>query len=696
MAQRSRPSWAGALAVLILAGAFAYPALFPSADDGGSAARQLTPEPDTRATANTIAAEAEVEPDTAPALPEHAPWIQYAAACVGCARPADADAAAALDAALDAAPDGWQPWDDSAQDVDFSPVEAADDADACAGNEEEEALVLADGARFPVTVAIAGAQWLARARSAVFVALNGANEGVFVRYDPRAACHARVARVAARALSASADIDLRLPLRLYGNTGRPVPNGAREGGAAVTQGGFFLHVLLDQEVWVWPGVHVGFSWRSGGVTFTTAKLSPRVFALTGLLSKRECTEAIESGRSTMVRSPEKHYAPGFDNYRTSTTGYFPHASDIARRLKTLEHQMSRLPSLAYVEDAQLLRYEPGQWYKKHNDYYHNYHPRRGEPDRRKLAAQQRLGGAALLAQRAGVPLAQEDPAGALEAFAAFARDALDAHTQGTTKKRLPVSVKVMRPADGEDDGGNSFQRALCRAALDDADARKALEAGAHGDGWANWVAENVRRQSTGLVLAMLDERPELLQQALAPAWARAVAARTTGGAGGAAAGSAASSGVLSYHAHLTACAASNRAAAAAQGKGGDDPDAQARLPAPFKFVEPNRHVTLLFYLNDVDGGETVFPQSPNRATFDQHTGAFSARRPVHEGMGECSRGLAVSPIAGGAALFYSKLPTGENDPHSEHGGCPPKKGIKWASNGFMWNVPHRDGYQYFR
>ena len=58
-----------------------------------------------------------------------------------------------------------------------------------------------------------------------------------------------------------------------------------------------------------------------------------------------------------------------------------------------------------------------------------------------------------------------------------------------------------------------------------------------------------------------------------------------------------------------------------------------------------------------------------------------------------SYGLAVSPIAGGAALFYSKLPTGENDPHSEHGGCPPKKGIKWASNGFMWNVPHRDGYQ---
>ncbi len=88
--------------------------------------------------------------------------------------------------------------------------------------------------------------------------------------------------------------------------------------------------------------------------------------LTDVLTDAECARAIEGGKSTMVRSPEKHYSPGYENYRTSTTGYFPRgAAKIAKRLKDLEHQVSRLPSLGYVEDAQLLRYEPGQWHKKH-------------------------------------------------------------------------------------------------------------------------------------------------------------------------------------------------------------------------------------------------------------------------------------------------------------------------------------------
>ena len=35
-----------------------------------------------------------------------------------------------------------------------------------------------------------------------------------------------------------------------------------------------------------------------------------------------CT-APYAGRPSLYRSPERHYAPGYENYRTSTTGHFP-------------------------------------------------------------------------------------------------------------------------------------------------------------------------------------------------------------------------------------------------------------------------------------------------------------------------------------------------------------------------------------
>merc|ERR1712190_507959 len=101
-----------------------------------------------------------------------------------------------------------------------------------------------------------------------------------------------------------------------------------------------------------------------------------------------------------------------------------------------------------------------------------------------------------------------------------------------------------------------------------------------------------------------------------------------------------------------------------------------------RFVQPNRHCTMLFYINNVvEGGETVFPK------------AVTSQAPrIHRpGMPDCSRGLSVSPHAYAAALFYHKHGDGTNDPRSAHGGCPPVRGEKWAINSFMWNVPFHEG-----
>merc|ERR1712039_50460 len=102
--------------------------------------------------------------------------------------------------------------------------------------------------------------------------------------------------------------------------------------------------------------------------------------------------------------------------------------------------------------------------------------------------------------------------------------------------------------------------------------------------------------------------------------------------------------------------------------------------APERFVQPNRHVTMLVYLNEVqEGGETVFPKAP--------VAKQNPKPIVRPGMPDCSRGLTVAPYALGAAMFYHKHGDGTNDPLSAHGGCPPLRGDKWAINSFMWNVP---------
>ncbi|KAH9178446.1 hypothetical protein AeNC1_017459, partial [Aphanomyces euteiches] len=77
----------------------------------------------------------------------------------------------------------------------------------------------------------------------------------------------------------------------------------------------------------------------------------------------------------------------------------------------------------------------------------------------------------------------------------------------------------------------------------------------------------------------------------------------------------------------------------------------------------------------------VFPLSKERLATDIE----------RTGMDECSRGLAVPPLKLHAALFYSQTGENELDPMSNHGGCPPAKGVKYGANLFMWNMDADEG-----
>lgn len=88
----------------------------------------------------------------------------------------------------------------------------------------------------------------------------------------------------------------------------------------------------------------------------------------------------------------------------------------------------------------------------------------------------------------------------------------------------------------------------------------------------------------------------------------------------------------------------------------------------------NRMITVFWYLSDVEeGGETVFPR-------------FNGGPPPRN-MSDCNVGLKVKPVRGKVIIFYSLKADGSLDPLSLHGACPVKKGIKWAANKWVWNLP---------
>ncbi|KAM6927973.1 transmembrane prolyl 4-hydroxylase [Xenentodon cancila] len=98
-----------------------------------------------------------------------------------------------------------------------------------------------------------------------------------------------------------------------------------------------------------------------------------------------------------------------------------------------------------------------------------------------------------------------------------------------------------------------------------------------------------------------------------------------------------------------------------------------------------RYITVLFYLNSVDGGgETAFPVADNR-TYDEvsliqnDVDLLDTRR-------NCDKSnLRVRPTKGTAVFWYNYLSdgkgwVGEQDEYALHGGCVVTHGTKWVAN----------------
>ncbi|KAJ8367016.1 hypothetical protein AAFF_G00333900 [Aldrovandia affinis] len=101
-----------------------------------------------------------------------------------------------------------------------------------------------------------------------------------------------------------------------------------------------------------------------------------------------------------------------------------------------------------------------------------------------------------------------------------------------------------------------------------------------------------------------------------------------------------------------------------------------------------RYITVLFYLNSVEGGgETTFPVADNR-TYEE-VSLIQNDVDLLDTRKHCDKGnLRVKPTKGTAVFWYNYLSdgkgwVGEQDEYSLHGGCVVTRGIKWIANNWI-------------
>nr|XP_015203776.1 PREDICTED: transmembrane prolyl 4-hydroxylase [Lepisosteus oculatus] len=101
-----------------------------------------------------------------------------------------------------------------------------------------------------------------------------------------------------------------------------------------------------------------------------------------------------------------------------------------------------------------------------------------------------------------------------------------------------------------------------------------------------------------------------------------------------------------------------------------------------------RYITVLFYLNTVDGGgETAFPVADNR-TYEELS-LIQNDIDLLDTRKNCDKGnLRVRPTQGTAIFWYNYLSdgkgwVGELDEYSLHGGCVVTQGTKWVANNWI-------------
>ncbi|KAH9125461.1 hypothetical protein LEN26_009565 [Aphanomyces euteiches] len=527
----------------------------------------------------------------------------------------------------------------------------------------------------------------------VLMMLNGQNDGVVMNWskDSGDNCLHSLTATAAAALGANPDY-FPNGLRLYNSMGRAIAT------AEELDVERLAYILVDFQLWVWPGIRVGHKRTVDGVTMTTLSLSPLVYDVEGFFTAEEAEAIITHGMQKLERSPVINYYDDREDggeTRTSSTTFF-YDSIFTRNLK--------------VRGANLTR----QLFRKHFDYF-KYKKFLG-----KTTEQGQYNGYKVWCDAVGEMLRTSPPELAnpsvlpggelfprfknltweltfLQVFREMKPNYFDAIGMSDWAEWLDESIEV-KTEDVMESLLNGFSGIL----VDIIDAWEEttkirgtdamlpkLEANgvSHYFRWIRWAKDRIAQlgdkaqenvQPTGIDYPSftLDFQHDLMSYIFTDYENVMLSDELEA--------------YLTTHGHEDDSLVQGardyfelfEMAVEAWTKRAGEDLFEYTIPTKIQHADPNRFLTLFLYLNDVEeGGETVFPLSKERLVTDIE----------RSGMDECSKGLAVPPLKLHAALFYSQTGSNEVDPMSLHGGCPPAKGVKFGANLFMWNMDAEEG-----
>lgn len=132
-------------------------------------------------------------------------------------------------------------------------------------------------------------------------------------------------------------------------------------------------IIYTNGLWIWPGVQPGHQWDLGDTTLTTLSLRPLVFKAEEFLTDEECNYIIDQSAPHLVASKTSKMDKDRDKpdttWRTSTQYFLPSrghdvVQDIDWRVALLTKS-----TMQQQEYVQVLRYEEGQKYDQHTDYF---------------------------------------------------------------------------------------------------------------------------------------------------------------------------------------------------------------------------------------------------------------------------------------------------------------------------------------
>ncbi|CAH0519071.1 unnamed protein product [Peronospora belbahrii] len=586
------------------------------------------------------------------------------------------------------------------------------------------ASTLFDGKVFPVTEPMEAEHSMSDDK--VFFMLNGANDGVYVSWNGQFDCLGQAAEVGAAWLGADLD-QMESGVRLYSQMGWPVRNKEE-----LSDTKNIVHVLLDFQLWQWPGVKKGYKYvLEDGVTLTTVGISPKVFDVEFFLTQEEADKAIEIGLPHLNRSrvAGTNSSSVVSNVRTSHTAFLPE-SLFTRDFQKRSARVARLPSPSYVARMQLVRYAAGEFYRQHLDTFHS----------RDIL-----------------------PKGAhsfeFEDYVVWTKWAAE-KIRGLDQSKVPETFREGGPLFPNGDDPIVFPNALLEVFYDYMNTTNRFKA-LYDSGYDEWIRTNLDKNTSNMVNSLMDKewRPSYFplivksweEKLGVPGlhytfpkhdtnsvtfffdWIRWAKERVAflgdmvpldARPGGSLyprftvkfqgmlldfilddytpgflirmtnsewydwmMGNRKHNFVLfqvmqvwPQFAELTIRTWETRL--------GNVPKLRYKMPKYVHHFHPQRYVTLFLYLNNQTkmGGETVFPLSTDRYLDEQI---------VRDGMDECSLGLALPPRSLHASLFYVQTANGIEDVMSRHGGCPPHEGVKWGANLFMWNSDATEGADFW-